>query len=254
MRRCGRCIRKMDRGKDVDVPVKMVDHKDGRYTGEYAIAQETVERWKAAAGGRGDEAEDEAVRFVCQVSLFGDVMRSVSLGVKAGTWMPEGIQTNVPNAVLGTGWNLHFQEPYSHRTRSADLDPGKGKYLLVAARKVGSGTMALAAVGERAAVLKETHAAGDPYYAAQCHLHRGTYWYNASVKMSNGTVYRSFGFLLDGNLRLNCVDQADGDTRLCWFSDGGYRVGNTKRLKSLTDWEKLVYWSDGPLNPGPHLS
>ena len=66
----------------------------------------------------------------------------------------QGVRENVPNAVL-EGWNLHYQQPYTHKTTQANLDPGQGKCLLVAARKVGSSHLALAAVGERCVVLED---------------------------------------------------------------------------------------------------
>jgi hypothetical protein len=53
---------------------------------------------------------------------------------------------NVPNTVLETGWNLHHQSLYHVPLARAALDPGKGKFLLIAARKVGAAEIALGAL------------------------------------------------------------------------------------------------------------
>ncbi|KAH3761161.1 hypothetical protein Pelo_7012 [Pelomyxa schiedti] len=147
---------------------------------------------------------------------------------------PEGIQQEVPESVLLTGWHVHYKEPYSHHTTPQNVDPGRGDWILVASQKVGSKVLSLAAVGRRSHVCTKTT---SPSQASE--EHRGVFWY-----FMDG---RSFGFATTRTISLGTADTCDdgGDKRLSWHIDGngGYRSGTTKDLNDSGEWTKIVCWA-----------
>ena len=163
-----------------------------------------------------------------------------------------GVHVGMPLSIL-TGWTKHFEKSYAHRTKTADLDPGCGQYLLVAAHKEGSDTLALCAMAERTDVLKKTTKSGDSNKS------NGVLWHNCRGK--------SFGFSPapkndedadneDDNSSVKeqkDAEMQDNQDSLClrWRLDGnaGDRVGTTTFAVDCdsTDYSKLIYYSDGAI-------
>lgn len=144
-----------------------------------------------------------------------------------------GIKTDLSLAqLLSDGWKIHLQQIYSTATQRKQLDPGKGKYLLVGARKTGSDAILLAAVAKREDVLQGT-------VSSQTHLANNVHWYCEPSK--------AFGFSPNSKINLRTADTLDdnGSLRLSWHlsGGGGWRAGKNIDLGSgeqAASFEKLV--------------
>eukprot|EP00933_Yihiella_yeosuensis_P004682 TRINITY_DN10906_c0_g1_i3.p1 TRINITY_DN10906_c0_g1~~TRINITY_DN10906_c0_g1_i3.p1 ORF type:complete len:357 (+),score=71.95 TRINITY_DN10906_c0_g1_i3:42-1112(+) len=145
-----------------------------------------------------------------------------------------GIKQNVKIDEL-KGWTMFFCKPYSHVITMADFvppgGPDDGLALLVAARRSGSDTLALAAMGSIDIVTAERSEASTLF-------HNGTYWYCCSNK--------SVGFAPSGDINLTVPDTFDmkDQLRLSWRLNsklGGYRVGAHIPLNTSTSWEKVIF-------------
>ena len=166
-----------------------------------------------------------------------------------------GVHVDMPLSILA-GWTKHFEKPFEHRTKAADLDPGCGRYLMVAAQKEGSDRLALCAMGSRTAVLQKTSTVADSKKS------NGVLWHNCHGK--------SFGFSpasenekevgADDNGDNSGIDVEQKDSemqdnqdslRLSWRLDGngGERVGGITFANDCdsTGYTKLIYYSDGAI-------
>lgn len=154
-----------------------------------------------------------------------------------------GVKQNVPIDGL-LGWKMIYCAPYSHHTTMADLMPPeelRGGALLLGARRAGSDTLAVAAMGNAETVTRATD--GNK---SETHFHNGVYWYckrNKSIGFSPGPLV---------NLHLwAAADEHDPHSaeRLCWRLNGrgGYRAGTNLNLASSEVWEKLIFAT--PLKP-----
>jgi hypothetical protein len=131
-----------------------------------------------------------------------------------------------------TGWLLVFDQPYSHKTRTDDLNQIAGichNEVLVGATYNGS--ISLAAVGP-ASVLTINTMWNQPQQFGQ------VYWYR--------TTGLSFGFSPNLTIRQTSADNQDLDSsvRLSWLLDqdmGGYRAGVTRSLADNSLWHKVIY-------------
>lgn len=105
-----------------------------------------------------------------------------------------------------------MQKPYAHGTKESDLDPGRGEFLFVGARKTGSDVMELAAMAKKTDALQPTSS------KTEAHLANGVYWY---PKDQN-----AFGFSPSADISLGSADTKEGNDRLSWHTNGsgGYRV------------------------------
>ena len=72
-------------------------------------------------------------------------------------WKPLGVQHDVDPDVLDTGWELHYEKPYTHATSRKDLRgiPAEARFVLVCAKLAEYRTITLCAIGERGAVVNE---------------------------------------------------------------------------------------------------
>ena len=131
-----------------------------------------------------------------------------------------------------TGWLNVFDQPYSHPTRTDDLNQLAGlchNDVLVGATYKQS--LVLAAVGP-ATVLSINTPWNQPQQFGQ------VYWYRTNGK--------SFGFSPDSVIRQTSGDTNDitNTKRLSWILDqnvGGYRVGSTRAIVDDSLWHKVVY-------------
>jgi hypothetical protein len=161
-------------------------------------------------------------------------------GVKAGLSL---------RSLLDEGWKMHLQALYSSPTSQADLDPGRGKWLLVGARQRHSETLLLAAVARREDVVKVT----DSDRHNETHFANGVYWYNSPGK--------AFGFSSHPNVELRSADICDeeGHNRLSWHltSQGGWRAGHVKNLNRDSEgsqYEKIILVSSSERRGGQPAS
>jgi hypothetical protein len=130
------------------------------------------------------------------------------------------------------GWTRVFDQPYSHNTRSDDLNQIAGichNQVLVAA--TFNGSISLAAVGP-ASVLTLNTAWNRPQQRGQ------VYWYR--------TTGKSFGFSPVDTIRQTSADNEDLNSplRLSWLLDqnmGGYRAGAVRSLADSSLWHKVIY-------------
>jgi hypothetical protein len=130
------------------------------------------------------------------------------------------------------GWTRVFDQPYSHNTRSDDLNQIAGichNQVLVAA--TFNGSISLAAVGP-ASVLTLNTAWNRPQQLGQ------VYWYR--------TPGKSFGFSPVDTIRQTTADNEDLNSplRLSWLLDqnfGGYRAGAVRSLADSSLWHKVIY-------------
>jgi len=144
---------------------------------------------------------------------------------------------------LKDGWRVHYQETYANPTYAENLENiPKAKWVMVAARQLGSDKLLLAAVARRHDVLKKT--------AEGTHLANGVYWYLCPRK--------AFGFASHPSVLLRAADTCDekGDDRLSWHltGQGGWRAGMIKRLVTGPEaqrFEKLILYSGWDEMAGP---
>merc|ERR1719323_1158911 len=88
------------------------------------------------------------------------------------TTILRGVHLNVKIADL-RGWTMFFSRPYSHASSIEDFTPPRdmpGNALLVGARRTGSDTLAIAAMGQAEKVTAET-VVGTP------REHNGVWWF-----------------------------------------------------------------------------
>jgi hypothetical protein len=131
-----------------------------------------------------------------------------------------------------TGWLRVFDQPYSHKTRTEDLNQIAGichNQVLVAA--TFNGSISVAAVGP-ARLLTLNTMWNQPQQLGQ------VYWYRTSGK--------SFGFSPSATIRQTSADNEDLNSplRLSWLLDqnvGGYRAGTTRSLADNSLWHKVIY-------------
>lgn len=122
--------------------------------------------------------------------------------------------------LLQQGWQVQYHQPYSHPTSLADLDPGRGEWLLVGARKRGHDELILAAAARREDVLRRTKGGSD------VHESNGTFWYCWEGK--------AFGFAGSLKVTLSAADTEHSfpESRLSWHINGGggWRAGRETHL------------------------
>ena len=146
----------------------------------------------------------------------------------------EGVLTDLPMDFLDTGWTQHYDEPYAHKTKTANIDsvPTTATYVFVGARGP-DGKILVGAIGKRNQVLTVTEK-NTP------HEHNGVWWYF--------THKASFGFAPNDKVKQNQADASGKDDvkRLSWHLDsdsGGYRAGANLELNKTDDYRKLIYWT-----------
>eukprot|EP00929_Paragymnodinium_shiwhaense_P045221 TRINITY_DN2312_c1_g1_i2.p1 TRINITY_DN2312_c1_g1~~TRINITY_DN2312_c1_g1_i2.p1 ORF type:complete len:275 (+),score=32.75 TRINITY_DN2312_c1_g1_i2:261-1085(+) len=193
-----------------------------------ASPEETVPLPDIAEGSR--KAWDSMLR----VFLLSDVLTPAPFTFS-------GIRENVKISEL-TGWSMFFCKPYSRATTMSDFVPPDGTVgsaLLVAARRSGSDTLALAAMGDAGIITQQTT-------TQKTELHNGVYWYCMQGK--------SVGFAPSEKVDLKSADRYDksDSNRLSWHLDdfkklGGYRAGATTSLNCAEDWEKVIFISSARL-------
>jgi len=164
---------------------------------------------------------------------FDSMVRFFGLSYYA-TFKFNGIQENLPIEDLH-GWQMIFSETYNHKTRLADFEPPShlaGGSLLVGARRTGSKTLALAAMGNSEVVTSRTRDDAT-------NLHNDVYWYCNPSK--------SIGFAPQSHVTLGCADTTDQrcTKRLSWnlMHTGGWRAGAACTLYDSSEWEKVIFAS-----------
>ena len=137
-----------------------------------------------------------------------------------------------------------YNQPYSHRTRIADVKryavgASPYAYAILGARFGSSSSQpfTLAAVGDYNAVFRATASTSTAY------ANSGAYWYFYFP--------RSMGFAPSSTITLNTADVYDshggssGAYRLSWHLDqssGGWRVGANTGLNGDRQWYKVVMY------------
>ncbi len=155
---------------------------------------------------------------------------------EAASW--PGVRTDVQEAeVLGGGFercwsNTYIEVPSVEAVRAqcaADV-------LMLACRRVGADALTVAAMGERAEVLRPVADTADA-----THAHNGVSWYF--------TEGRAWGFAVAGaGVTRNHCDTTEGARRMCWHLDGGgFRCGSTQWLNDDRNWERVIYQRSGTL-------
>ena len=100
-----------------------------------------------------------------------DLLKHRSSVIEFERW--SGVERNVPtDRLLQRVWKLHMAAPYSQATTSRDLDPGKGEWLCIAARKAGTDVLVVAAMAKRANVLRKTSSSSQAFES------NGVFWYH----------------------------------------------------------------------------
>ena len=130
------------------------------------------------------------------------------------------------------GWLRVFEQPYSHKTRTEDLNQIAGichNQMLVAA--MFNKSISLAAVGPTSVLTLNT-TWNQPQKVGQ------VYWYRTNGK--------SFGFSPLATIRQTPGDNEDlsSPLRLSWLLDqniGGYRAGAIRSLADNSLWRKVIY-------------
>ena len=131
----------------------------------------------------------------------------------------------------------HYEQPYCHATREADLDaiPPSADWVFVGARQAGATTVALGAFGKRDEVLRPTKQNAP-------HRHNDVWWYR--------TPNYSFGFAPQPDVAQHRADSAAprDERRLSWHlqGDGGWRAGAATDLNAPTTWRKLIFYGIEP--------
>ena len=129
-----------------------------------------------------------------------------------------------------------YDQLYSSRTISSDVDACKGSKYIFAGAKSSSLTLkfTIGAFGT-SNVLSETNSTSTAYYDPM-----GAYWYRYPMY--------SFGFAASSYVNLVIADAYQGDDdcahRLCWHVDNdysGYRVGCLTWLYLDPMWRKVMY-------------
>jgi hypothetical protein len=138
-------------------------------------------------------------------------------------------------ALVRSGWTLSFQHFYNHKTTVAELDAVGGTKWIVAARRKGKDTLVVAAMGDKAAVLKRTT------NSDVADEHNGAYWYCSEVSGA-----QSFGFAPVAKVSLCQADAHDKASphRLSWHihgNNGGWRAGSNYAIHISTAWEMLIF-------------
>ena len=131
-----------------------------------------------------------------------------------------------------TGWTRVFDQPYSHKTTTDNLNQIAGlchDQVLVAA--TFNGSISIAAVGPSSVLTLNTSWNRTEKFGQ-------VYWYR-----TNGT---SFGFSPLPSIRQTSGDNMDIDSplRLSWILDqntGGYRAGAIHSLYDNSLWHKVIY-------------
>merc|ERR1719471_2337888 len=163
------------------------------------------------------------------------------LGLKVALYPPlppctvlRGIQHGVKIADLH-GWTMFFCGPYSHKSKIEDFNPPgavPGMALLVGARRAGSDTLALAAMGHAEIVTAVTTGNAT-------RLHNGVWWY---YRPGRSMGYAPNSSVIFGD---DIVDKSHPDCpyRLSWRLDGfgGWRAGASLGLNWLSEWEKVIF-------------
>lgn len=175
-----------------------------------------------------EKSQKEAWHLMLDFFGFGLLQFRTSIGFA-------GVRTEVPIDEL-TGWVLFFCEPYKHCTRMEDFVPTdnlRGRSLLVGARRAGSQTLEVAAMGNVDVLTAER----DDDSVIE---HNGAYWYCWREK--------AFGFAPDPDVWLNQwgldASNVNGDKRLSWNLApycGGYRAGSNTNLYHTSTYEKVLF-------------
>jgi len=142
--------------------------------------------------------------------------------------MTEGIQEKV-SASIFHNWKQVYCADYSDRTKSKMLkELSKYRFMAVGARKRGSNTLELVAMGTTESVLQ-------PTVDNETNFHNGLFWYFNEKK--------SFGFAESAKVTLSVADSMSGNKRLSWHleGDGGYRLGNIVKLNNSSEFEKVIW-------------
>merc|ERR1719323_413427 len=147
------------------------------------------------------------------------------------TTVLRGIHHDVKVADL-RGWTLFFSQPYSHVTSIEDFTPPAGtpgNALLVGARRAGSDTLTLAAMGHAEVVTAENPSSSP-------RRHNGLWWYCERGRSMGFTPNTDAGWLND-------LSYAASTSRLGWSLNGfgGIRAGALGQLNDSTEWEKVIF-------------
>ena len=135
-----------------------------------------------------------------------------SMANPQGLYFVEGVQLDLPESML-TGWTCYYHAPYYNATTTDDIfGPELGTFVLMGAKRRGSSSLAVAAMGRRSVVLDKTTDERDTT------LENGVYWYR---------YWNTFGFADTDEVWLNdcdVVDREGGNKRVSWFVD--QRIGS----------------------------
>ncbi len=154
----------------------------------------------------------------------------------AASWA--GVRNDVPEAELRAGgFEICWMDTYAETLAMPILRTlCDGDVLLLGCRPAGRAALTVAAMGERAEVLRSVADTADA-----THAHNGVAWYF--------TEGRSWGFAPGGaEVNRNHCDTTAGDQRVCWHLDaGGFRCGDTQWLNEDRAWERVIYQRSGAL-------
>jgi len=180
--------------------------------------------------------------FSLQVEML--FIACVLLNVLALGILPYGVNLDIPVSTIPEGWEIIFEEPYSHGTTTSHFSSSADECIFVGAKSSQSATsFLLGAYGETSNVLQSTGSTTVAYFD------NGAYWYNYYSK--------SFGFSNDASIYLNTADTsvsvgAGCEYRLSWHTlgVGGWRAGCNTRLNSNNVYYKYVL-SGSCTSPSP---
>jgi hypothetical protein len=102
------------------------------------------------------------------------------------------------------GWRVHYLQPYAHATRTEDVCPPRGRYMLVGAVEGGAGSkstrLVVAAAGLRSVVTRATAS------ASHATSHHGAFWYFNNQRGASPV----FGFSPTEHVLLQGADRWEG--------------------------------------------
>lgn len=185
------------------------------------------------------------VRCICKPGFLIDPVTSrTCIPATNGTYLPVGVQYNVPVAqVTAGGWKQCYQDRYSDIFDFTEsFQACTQDKIMLACRQSTNTTFQLLAWGKRSAVFPSNPL--PPWEG------------NFTSRVSNNVQFyahqgHSIGFGMAANtsvFSLTSCDNPDWGSaqrlkdRLCWrLSEGGWRCGSAVWLNSASDWERAIF-------------